>query len=325
MDVAAESAGRYGRKAGESLGWLHSCHSSVGRRRRLLFFTLPLVTTLLLGTSLPAQAIVPYVYLPQEKELEGAGLGIAQAATRLLRLGQAEDAARLAELTVRLLPDNPQSWVLLAEAHLRSNKTDKALYALSRAKELDPNNPGIWFAEGSLALRNGKPADALTLLRKGLQLDPKNASAYFDLGNAQLLLGDPNTALSSFERASGLRKDFWEAINNQGLVLYEAGRTGEAVNRWRRVLKIKPDAAETTLALATALFGGGESNRKEAIRLTEVALAADPNYVLDSFQKEQLWGPKLRAASRQLLALPELKPAVERATANASGTSDSEE
>ena len=297
----------------------------MGRRRRLSFLTLPLVTTLLLGASLPVRAMVPFVYLPQEKELEGAGLGIAQAATRLLRLGQAEDAARLAELTVRLLPDNPQSWVLLAEAHLRSNKTDKALYALSRAKQLDPNNPGIWFAEGSLALRNGKPADALTMLSKGLQLDPKNASAYFDLGNAQLLLGDPTAALRAFEQASGLRKDFWEAINNQGLVLFEASRTGDAVIRWRRVLKIKPDAAETTLALATALYVGGEGNRAEAVRLTEAALAADPNYVLDSFQKEQLWGPKLRTASRQLLALPELKSAGERATANASGTTDSEE
>ena len=297
----------------------------MGRRRRLSFLTLPLVTTLLLGASLPVRAMVPDVFLPQEKELEGAGLGIAQAATRLLRLGQAEDAARLAELTVRLLPDNPQSWVLLAEAHLRSNKTDKALYALSRAKQLDPNNPGIWFAEGSLALRNGKPADALTLLRKGLQLDPKNASAYFDLGNAQLLLGDPTAALGAFEQASGLRKDFWEAINNQGLVLFEAGRSGDAVNRWRRVLKIKPDAAETTLALATALYTVGEGNRAEAVRLTEAALAADPNYVLDSFQKEQLWGPQLRSASRRLLALPELKSAVERATANASGTTDSEE
>lgn len=297
----------------------------MGRRRRLSLLTLPLLSTLLLGSVPAAQAMVPYVYIPREKELAGAGLGIAQAASRLLRLGQAEDASRLAELTVRLLPDNPQSWVLLAEAHLRNSKTDKALYALSRAKQLDPNNPGIWFAEGALALRNSKPADAVGLLRKGLQLDPKNASAYFDLGNAQLLLGDPGAALGSFERASGLRKDFWEAINNQGLVLYEAGRTPEAVGRWRRVLKIKADVAETTLALATALHDGGEANRGEAVRLAEAALASDPNYVLDAFQKEQLWGPKLREAARRLLSLPELKAAVERANANASGTSDSEE
>jgi cytochrome c-type biogenesis protein CcmH/NrfG len=265
----------------------------------------------------PARALVPYVYLPKEKELEGAGLGIAQAATRLLRLGQAEDAARLAELTVRLLPGDPRGWMLLAEAQLRSNKIDKALYALGRAKQLDPNFPGIWFAEGSLALRKGKPQEAIPLLRKGLQLDAKNSGAYFDLGNAQLMLNQPALALESYGRAAKLRGDFWEAINNQGLVLFETGNPKQAIERWRKVLKIKPDVAETSLALAAALQNQGPQARQEALQLAENSLAEEPNYVLDSYQKEQLWGTKLRAATRQLLALPELKAVVERALLNA--------
>jgi tetratricopeptide (TPR) repeat protein len=276
----------------------------------------------LLAETRPARALVPYVYVPEAKELEGAGLGIAQAATRLLRLGQVDDAARLAELTVRLLPEDPRGWVLLAEAQLRANNIDKALLALGRAKQLDPNNPGIWFAEGSLALRKGRPAEAIPLLRKGLQLDAQNSGAYFDLGNAQLLLNEPSKALASFERASRLRNDFWEAINNQGLVLYEAGRVTEALDRWRRVLKLKPDVAETSLALAAALHGLGAKHRAEALQLAESALGEDPNYALESYQKEQLWGPRLRTATRQLLALPELKPVVERALLNATATDE---
>jgi tetratricopeptide (TPR) repeat protein len=282
-----------------------------------LCLTLPLSASPVVVYALPARALVPFVYLPQEKELTGAGLGIAQAAARLLRLGQAEDAARLAELTVRLLPEDPRGWVLLAEAELRSNQTEKAVTALSRAKELDPDNPGIWFAEGSLALRNGKPEEAIALLRKGLELDSRNAGAFFDLGNAQILLGNNQAALGSFEKAAGLRKDFWEAINNQGLVLFESGRSGEAIDRWRRVLRIKPDIAETSLAMAAALFERSPADRQEALRLAESALAEEPNYVNESFQKEQLWGPRLRAVTGRLLALPELKPAVERAQANA--------
>ncbi len=278
---------------------------------------MPLTATPLVVYALPARALVPFVYLPQDKELEGAGLGIAQAAARLLRLGQAEDAARLAELTVRLLPEDPRGWVLLAEAELRSNQMEKAVVALARAKKLDPNNAGIWFAEGSLALRNGKPQDAIGLLRKGIELDGKNAGAYFDLGNAQILLGNTDAALGSFEKASGLRKDFWEAINNQGLVLFESGRTNDAIGRWQRVLTIKPDIAETSLALASALFGRGPAERAQALKLAESALAEEPNYVKETYQKEQLWGPRLRAATAQLLALPELKAAVERAQANA--------
>ncbi|MCP9902042.1 tetratricopeptide repeat protein [Cyanobium sp. Cruz CV13-4-11] len=288
----------------------------MGRRFWRLFSSLCLALPLTVLPT-PAKALVPFVYLPQEKELEGAGLGIAQAAARLLRLGQAEDAARLAELTVRLLPDDPRGWVLLAEAELRSNQMDKAVVALARAKQLDPNNAGIWFAEGSLALRNGKPQDAISLLRKGIELDGKNAGAYFDLGNAQILLGNTDAALGSFEKAAGLRKDFWEAINNQGLVLFERGRTADAIGRWQRVLKIKPDIAETSLALAAALFERGPAERAQALKLAESALAEEPNYVMVSFQKEQLWGPRLRAVTAQLLALPELKAAVERAQANA--------
>lgn len=277
---------------------------------------LPLASGLLWQAP-AAQAMVPYVFLPQTSELQEAGLGIAQAAARLLRLGQAEDAARLAELTVRLLPSDPRGWILLAEARLRSGEADLALAALSRAKQLDPANAGIWFAEGALALRKNKPAEAVPLLRRGLQLDSRNAGAYFDLGNAQLLLQQPGEAMQSYERAAKLRPNFWEAINNQGLLLYEAGRIDEALQRWRQVLRIKPDVAETSLALAATLNGRGPAEQQEALRLTQMALAEEPNYVLDSYQKEQLWGERLRAATRLLLARPELKPSVDRANANA--------
>jgi len=289
----------------------------MGQRRWQLLTSLPIAGLLLLGSIPPARALVPYVYLPQTKELEAAGLGIAQAAARLLRLGQPEDAARLAELSVRLLPDDPRSWVLLAESLLRSNNSSRALVALDRAKQLDPTNAGIWFAEGSLALRNGKPSEALDLLRRGLQLDGRNSGAYFDLGNANLLLNRPKEALAAFEKASALRGDFWEAVNNQGLVLFEMDRPKEAIERWRKVLKIKPDAAETSLALAAALFESNIQNRSEALKLAENALNDEPNYVHDAYQKEQLWGVKLRAVTGRLLALPELKPSIERASANA--------
>ena len=56
--------------------------------------TLPLAAALLLSGATPARALVPYVYLPPTREMQAAGLGIAQAAARLLRLGQADDAAR---------------------------------------------------------------------------------------------------------------------------------------------------------------------------------------------------------------------------------------
>ena len=287
-------------------------------------------TPLLLGAwigPMPAARanFVPYVYVPQRVELEGAGLGIAQAAGRLLRMGQAAEAAKLAALTVQLLPDDPRGWLLLAEADLRSKQLKQAAEALTRAKQLDPRNPGIWFAQGSLALRDGRPSEAIGLLEQGIKLDGNNAGAYFDIGNAQIQLGRTGAALVAFEKASNLRRDFWEAINNQGLVLFEQGKTKAAIGRWRQVLSLKPDAAETTLALAAGLFSQGPSQRQEALALAGKALTTDPNYVLESYQKDQLWGAKLRQTTQQLLHLNELKPIVDRALANANPDDNGDE
>ena len=271
-------------------------------------------------SAAPARALVPYVVVPSPDNLEGAGLGIAQAAARLLRLGQAEDAARLAALVVQLIPDDPRGWVLLAEAQLRSNQDKEAAISLAKARELDPKNAGILFAQGSLALKDSRPSEAAELIRQGLKLDGKNAGAYFDLGNAFILMGKPGDALGAFEQASRLRSDFWEAINNQALVLYEQNKEGDAIKRWRRVLEIKP-AAEPNLALAAALNTKNPGN-PESLELAAKALAEEPNYVLDSWQKEQLWGPRLRNAAAQLLTEPVLKTDVERAQANAGGHDD---
>ena len=44
------------------------------------------------------------------------------------------------------------------------------------------------------------------------------------------------------------------------------------------------------------------------------ALAKEPDYALDSYQKDQLWGPKLRQATKNLFQDERLQGAVDRAT-----------
>lgn len=273
---------------------------------------LPLLAAAAGLMPLPASALVPYVYVPSSKELTEAGLGIAGAAAGLLQMGQAEEARRLAELAVQVLPSDPRAWLVLAEAQLRSDKPDAAAAALSRAKQLNPSNPGVWFAEGALNLRKGKAEEAQRLIREGLRLDGNNPAAYFDLGNAQIQLGDLATALGSFEKASGLRRNFWEAVNNQAIVLYELGQSNEAVNRWRKALELSPGAAEPTLALATALYTQGRTSA-ETVGMAVQALAKEPDYALDKYQKDQLWGERLRRDTQAMFRDERLRTAVDRA------------
>ena len=279
-----------------------------------------LVMSLMLGsvgatTTAPARALVPYVYTPSTQELEGAGVGIGRTAAQLLRLGQPEEASRLAALAVRLQPNDERLWSVLAEAQLRSDQLNDAAGSLAKAKSLNPGKAGLWFAEASLALRDNRPDDAVPLLDEGLRLDPKNAGAYFDLGNARVMQDDLRQALRAFEKATSIKPSFWEALNNQALVLFEMGNTSEAIKRWRSVLKIKRNA-EPMLALAAAL-NKQKPGDTESIELARKALAEDPNYVLPGHQENQLWGLKLRQATETLLSEGALKSAVERAEANA--------
>ncbi|MAV10065.1 MAG: hypothetical protein CMN96_01265 [Synechococcus sp. MED850] len=278
-------------------------------------FSAALVCLGLFGWTMPAQAIVPYVYLPSEEELKGSSLGIGRTAAQLLQLGQPQEAAQLAALAVRLQPDDERLWSVLAEAQLRSDQLENASLSLSKAKALKPDKAGLWFAEAAIALRSERPEEAISLLDRGLQLDPKNASAYFDLGNARIMQSQLGMALKAFEQATNLKPTFWEALNNQALVLYEMGNRDEAIRRWRRVLEIENNP-EPMLALASALFQQG-GRREEAITLAREALAKDPNYVLPPHQEEQLWGFRIRGAAAQLLDEDELADSVERARANA--------
>ncbi|WP_255442538.1 tetratricopeptide repeat protein [Synechococcus sp. PROS-7-1] len=269
-------------------------------------------------TTAPARALVPYVYTPSTQELEGAGVGIGRTAAQLLRLGQPEEASRLAALAVRLQPNDERLWSVLAEAQLRSDQLKAAAGSLAKAKSLNPGKAGLWFAEASLALRDNRPDDAIPLLDEGLRLDPKNAGAYFDLGNARVMQDDLRQALRAFEQATTIKPSFWEALNNQALVLFEMGNTSEAIKRWRSVLTIKRNA-EPMLALAAAL-NKQKPGDSESIELARKALAEDPNYVLPGHQENQLWGLKLRQATETLLSEGALKAAVERAEANADPT-----
>ena len=279
-------------------------------------FLVALLSVSALSVAPAADAVTPYVYVPSSEELKGSAIGIGRTAAQLLQMGKPKEAAQLGALAVRLDPRDERLWSVLAEAQLRSDDLEQASYSLARAKELNPEKASLWFAQAALVLRDERPEEAIPLIQRGLELNPDNPSAYFDLGNARIMLKDLPGALDSFEQATNLKPDFWEALNNQALVLYEMVNADEAIRRWRAVLKLENNP-EPMLALAAALYQQGKSTSSEILTLAQDALASDPNYVLAPHQEEQLWGYRIRQATAKLLAEPELAASVERAQANA--------
>ncbi len=275
------------------------------------------ITTLFIQPT--AKAVIPYIYEPKPESLEKTSLKIARTAAHLLAIGQPKESAKLAEIAVKLKPKNENLWSLLSEAQLRSNQLDKAISSLAKAKELNPEKASLWFAEASIALQQKRPVDAESFLKTGLNLDSKNAIAYFQLGNANIMQTKPKQALKAFIKASQLKPNFWEAINNESIILFELGQKNNAIKKWRKVLEIEKNA-EPMLALAAALNDLNPKN-KESIVLAKEALSKNPNYVLSTHQEEQLWGNQLRTATTKLLSKPELQESKEKALANADSES----
>ncbi len=290
---------------------------------RLRYFRIKQVNKLLLTmlagiaigfTAQPVKAFVPYVYKPKIENLKATALTLGRTAAQLIHYGQIKEANRLAELAVRLSPEDDRLWSVLAETQLRNNLIDSALESLAQAKRISPEKASLWFAEGSIAIQQKNPKKAIYLINKGLKIEPDNAGAYFQLGNARIIQSKFKHALTAFYKASTLKADFWEALNNQGLVLYEMDQPKKAIKIWREVLKIKQNA-EPMLALAAALKHL-EPNNQESLKLAKQALSINPNYVSSAHQREQLWGEKLQAAAKRLLKDPKLMADVKRASAN---------
>ncbi len=262
----------------------------------------------------PSKALVPYVFLPNTQNLKNTGISVGKTAAQLIKLGQAKEALRLGKLAVKLNPKDYRLWSILAEAQIRNKQLSKANLSLERAKELNPNLASIWFAQASISLEQKQPKDALIFLNGGLKIEPNNAGAYFRLGNAHIMLNELKKAVEAFKEASDLKSTFWEAINNQGIVLFELNKTQESIRVLRKALKISKNA-EPMLALAAAL-NANEPKNTESIELAKQALMQNPNYVSVKYQKEQLWGFRLQKATKKLFSHPQLVSDIEKAVAN---------
>ncbi len=110
-------------------------------------------------------------------------------------------------------------------------------------------------------------------------------------------------ALSKYNKIIEIKADFWQAINNKGLIYFEQDAILLAINNFTKAIEIKRNA-ESMLALGVSLK---DTNKKKSILLVKEALQKNPKYSSFEFRKEQLWGEKLQKATEEVFKLEELK------------------
>jgi len=82
-----------------------------------------------------------------------------------------------------------------------------------------------------------------------------------------------------------------------------------AIKQWQEAVSIDNKAVEPLLALAVALHTKGE--KQQAITKAKQALSIDKQYADLAFLKKNLWGDRLLADTKKLLATPEMQEFLE--------------
>ncbi len=256
-------------------------------------------------------SFIPKINEPNQQELKQKSLIIGRTAVQLMQLNQNNEAIKLLKLAVTLNPKDEDLWMTLGEAQFISKNIDDALISLDKALKLNPKKAKIYFTKASIYMNTKYIDKAIFMLKQGLLLDNKNQRAYFQLGNAYILLKNYTLALTTYSKVRKLNPDFWQVINNEGLILYEMNKKEKALSKFRLAAKISNNA-EPRLALAIAIYST-QGKSIEALNIAKNALIDNPSYARIKYQSEQLWGQNLQKSAQILFRNKEMKKAVKEA------------
>ncbi len=292
---------------------LPSFLSSLQLCRGLQALSVSVGVVLWMGGSLSsAQAqVLMHVPVPNGGLMQAQGLQLATDSLRLAQFGQAEEALRRLQLAVEMVPNSSELHYVLGNVHLELGNYAQANQSLQKARALAPEDAAVLYSLGSSYLRQGSYFAASEALERAVALQPDNPNARFQLGNAYLLLNNGDRARQEYEEALQLDPSYWPAMNNIGLVDYEQGDIDAAIERWERTIEMIDTMAEPYLALATALYIRGETERAE--ELGAQAMRLDPEYARLQVLRENLWGENLLRDVQILLRTRPVAEALQQA------------
>ena len=127
-------------------------------------------------------------------------------------------------------------------------------------------------------------------------------------------LKDLSLALINGYGLMAIDEEFWPAINNIGLLEYQLGNLDAAIPQFEASIALDDTAAEPVLALATALYVQGETER--ATELGIQAIQLDFTYGDIQTLRDNLWGEELIRDVQVLLEENEVRDALNQARAD---------
>lgn len=137
--------------------------------------------------------------LARQTRAQGSGYGDAY---RLIESFRFKDAIPLLERSIRDGKETAEVLMLLTSAYAYSGQLAKAQATADRAVQLFPNNPDSYITLANGYRLQAAYDEAARVLNKAVTLDENQPILWAELGFTQQFAGDKAAALTSFERAA---------------------------------------------------------------------------------------------------------------------------
>lgn len=124
-----------------------------------------------------------------------------------------------------------------------NNEHARIIAALEAEVETAPANGEAWTRLGNLYYDTNQVKKAIDAYTRALDILPANADILTDLGVMYRLDKQPDKSIESFDKAIQANPQHETARLNKGVVLlYDLGRTADALQTWQELLAINPNA-----------------------------------------------------------------------------------
>jgi len=239
-----------------------------------------------------------------------ARISLAKALLSLQRYGEA--LPYLKEYTRRKPGDYEGSYVL-GTAYRELGQFDEAKEALRRAARLRPDNYDVRYDLGVVLAHGGELEKGIEQLEAAEQINPHAPEAHYQLG---LLLEKTNQkmrAQKELKTFQALKERSTEEttagnLNNQANTLLAENKIQEAVETYRKAVRLNPGNAQWHYNLSLALEKLGDRRGQE--QELEKTLELDPNLAVAHNQLGLLYLEKARVveAEREFKTALDINP-----------------
>ncbi len=200
--------------------------------------------------------------LAKDDELIQSTLALA-----CFRTGNEAEARRYAEAAIRLDPQAPDAYLVLARLNDHHGTALQAIANVRQYLERSPAPAPGYYLMGRLYARQGDRANSELWIKRAIATDPNNADFWLALGRVyyDMFAADrADDGIRCFEKALTLNPNLWEAHQSLGRVMRDRQQWAAAIAHFEAALRSPTSPRSIQYDLGQALLKAGrlEEGRK---------------------------------------------------------------